>query len=250
MSRPAGRPGEAAAKFSGKYGQSTAVCLFDRVFVPWERVFAAGEWDCASEILYNYTALEQNVARVAGEADVVYALVLDADGRVAAHSRDPERVGAVLEGLVHRRAALASELLVQETVTSQGEAIYDFAVPVQVEGRKWGTIRVGLSKQRMEALIRRTRWELGVLTVATLIVGGLAAAIVARRISRPVQSVAIPGTRRMPARAIPRRARFRAVQPSAKTIRKLTDASSKKSTLSANSDTEPMAIAVVNSTPK
>ena len=54
-------------------------------------------------LLYNYTALEQNVARVAGEADVVYALVLDADGRVAAHSRDPERVGAVLEGLVHRR---------------------------------------------------------------------------------------------------------------------------------------------------
>src|SRR5881409_3582855 len=85
-------------------------------------------------LLYNYTALEQNVARVAGEADVVYALVLDADGRVAAHSRDPERVGAVLEGLVHRRAALAGELLVQETVTSRGEAIYDFALPVQVEG--------------------------------------------------------------------------------------------------------------------
>src|SRR5207247_2283795 len=106
-------------------------------------------------LLYNHTALEQNVARVAGEADVVYALVLDADGRVAAHSRDPERVGAVLEGLVHRRAALASKLLVQETVTSRGEAIYDFAVPVQVEGRKWGTIRVGLSKQRMEAEIGR-----------------------------------------------------------------------------------------------
>src|SRR5439155_349431 len=38
-------------------------------------------------LLYNYTALEQNVARVAGEADVVYALVLDADGRAAARRR-------------------------------------------------------------------------------------------------------------------------------------------------------------------
>ena len=141
-------------------------------------------------LLYNYTALEQNVARVAGEADVVYALVLDADGRVAAHSRDPERVGAVLEGLVHRRAALASELLVQETVTSRGEAIYDFAVPVQVEGRKWGTIRVGLSKQRMEAEIGRTRLELGALTLVVLLLGGLAAALVARRIARPVQRLA------------------------------------------------------------
>ncbi len=44
IARPAGRPGESAAKFSGKYGQSTGVVLFDDVFVPWERVFLAGEW--------------------------------------------------------------------------------------------------------------------------------------------------------------------------------------------------------------
>src|SRR2546427_9423637 len=36
-----------------------------------------------------------------------------------------------------------------------------FAVPVQVEGRKWGRIRVGLSKQRMEAEIGKTRLEVG-----------------------------------------------------------------------------------------
>jgi len=44
-------------------------------------------------LLYNFTALEQNAARVAGEDDVVYAIVLDAEGKVAAHSRRPERVG-------------------------------------------------------------------------------------------------------------------------------------------------------------
>ena len=41
VARPAGRPGEKAAKFSAKYGQSTAVAIFDQVFVPWERVFMA-----------------------------------------------------------------------------------------------------------------------------------------------------------------------------------------------------------------
>ena len=56
--------------------------------------------------------------------------------------------------------------------------------------QKWGTARIGVSKQRMERLIRRTRWELGSLTVATLLLGGLAAALVARRISRPVQQLA------------------------------------------------------------
>jgi len=38
VARPAGRPGEKAALFSGRYGQSTGVLIFERVFVPWERV--------------------------------------------------------------------------------------------------------------------------------------------------------------------------------------------------------------------
>jgi two-component system sensor histidine kinase AtoS len=141
-------------------------------------------------LLYNFTALEQNVARLATEDDVLYAIVLDGEGRVAAHSARLERVGLVLPGEVDRRAADATEPLKQETVSRSGRAIYDFAVPVLVHARKWGTVRVGLSKQRMEALIRRTRWELGGLTVVTLLLGGLSAALVARRISRPVQQLA------------------------------------------------------------
>ncbi len=43
VARRAGRPGEAAAKFSAKYGQSTGVVMFDDVFVPHEHVFLAGE---------------------------------------------------------------------------------------------------------------------------------------------------------------------------------------------------------------
>ncbi|MDX1515103.1 MAG: 4-hydroxyphenylacetate 3-hydroxylase N-terminal domain-containing protein, partial [Gammaproteobacteria bacterium] len=45
VARPAGRPGESGAIFSGKYGQSTGVCLFDTVFVPWDRVFLCGEFE-------------------------------------------------------------------------------------------------------------------------------------------------------------------------------------------------------------
>ena len=85
VARRAGRPGEAAAKFSGKYGQSTGVCLFDRVYVPWERVFCAGEWEHAAEILYNYTAQHRHtcVAARAGFGDLLIgagALVTEANG--------------------------------------------------------------------------------------------------------------------------------------------------------------------------
>jgi two-component system sensor histidine kinase AtoS len=141
-------------------------------------------------LLYNFTALEQNVVRLASEDDIDYAIILDADGRVVADSERADRVGQVLTGPVDRRATEADEPLVQDTATRAGRALYDFAVPIVVQGHRWGTVRVGLSKQRMEALIRQTRWELAGLTVATLMVGGLAAAIVARRISRPVQRVA------------------------------------------------------------
>ena len=43
VARPAGRPGESAAKLTGKYGQSTGVVHFDDVFVPHERTFLMGQ---------------------------------------------------------------------------------------------------------------------------------------------------------------------------------------------------------------
>jgi two-component system sensor histidine kinase AtoS len=160
-------------------------------------------------LLYNFTALEQNVARIAAEQDVRYAIVLDADGRVAAFSGHPDRVGTVLDGPVDGRAAAAVTPLTQHTTLADtGEKVYDFAVPVVVERRPWGVVRVGLSKRRMEAQIRRTRFELLSLTVATLVLGGVAAALVARRIARPVRQLAEG------AKAISRGERMPRIEPS------------------------------------
>ena len=142
-------------------------------------------------LLYSYTTLEQNVARVAGEADVVYAIILDAEARVAAHSRHPELGGVALSGPADELAAKTDTFLVQETVRrGTGEPIYDFVVPIVIDRQRWGTVRVGLSKRRMEAEIRQTRLELGALTLGTLVLGGLVAALVARRIARPVRELA------------------------------------------------------------
>jgi methyl-accepting chemotaxis protein len=141
-------------------------------------------------LLYNFTALEQNVVRVAAETDVAYAIVLDADGKIAAHSRHSERVGLVLHGPADQRAIQATGPVVQATMSDSGDAISDFAVPVLVNNQRWGTVRVGLSRARMEAEIRTTRLELAALGALTLLLGGLAAALMARRIVRPVQRLA------------------------------------------------------------
>jgi len=140
-------------------------------------------------LMYNFTALEQNVARVAAEEDVRYAIILDADGQVAAHSVRHDAVGHALDDQVSQRAVAAGGPLTQQTVF-QREPIYDFAVPIVTDQQRWGTVRVGLSKKRMEAEIARTRFELLGITLATLVLGGVAAALAARRIARPVRQLA------------------------------------------------------------
>src|SRR5215467_9975003 len=60
-------------------------------------------------LLHHSDALLLELVRVAAEHDVVYAVVLDADGKVAAHSRYPERVGLLLRGAVHEQAARTLE---------------------------------------------------------------------------------------------------------------------------------------------
>jgi len=85
VARPAGRPGEPAATFSGRYGQSTGVALFERVFVPWERVFLAGEWEHSGFLTYSYATHHRHtcIGARAGFGDLLIgagALMTEANG--------------------------------------------------------------------------------------------------------------------------------------------------------------------------
>ncbi len=85
VARPAGRPGENAAKFSATYGQSTGVLLFDRVFVPWDRVFLCGEWEHSGFLTTSYAAHHRHscIGARAGFGDLLIgagALMIEANG--------------------------------------------------------------------------------------------------------------------------------------------------------------------------
>jgi signal transduction histidine kinase/CheY-like chemotaxis protein len=141
-------------------------------------------------VLYNYTVLEQNVSRLDQEADVAYAIILDREGKVAAHSQRPETVGYALDDALLDRVLSAGGPLVQELLTPGGEPLYDFAVPIVSSDERWGTARVGLSRRQMEREIAETRRQLAGLTLVTLVVAGLASGLVARGIARPVRQLA------------------------------------------------------------
>jgi PAS domain S-box-containing protein len=140
-------------------------------------------------LVYNFTTLEQNVSRMAAEEDVEYALILDLEGRLVAHSRHPEQVGSLLTDAPTHLAVAAAGPLVQ-AVTVGGVSHYDFSHPLHAGGQRWGTARVGLSRKPMEAEIARTRAELIALAVTTLALGALGSALVARRIAHPVRRLA------------------------------------------------------------
>ncbi len=99
IARPAGRPGESAAKFSAKYGQSTGVVVFEDVFVPHERVFLAGECEEGGFLTTSYATHHRHscIGARAGFGDLLIgagALITEANGL------DPERHGHIRDAMV------------------------------------------------------------------------------------------------------------------------------------------------------
>ena len=89
VARPAGRPGDkvehGAPLFSRRYGQSTGVVIFDQVFVPWERVFYADEWEHSGTMTRHYATHHRHscIAARAGFGDLLIgagALMCEANG--------------------------------------------------------------------------------------------------------------------------------------------------------------------------
>ena len=107
VARPAGRPGDRLehgdAAFSRRYGQSTGVVVFDRVFVPWERVFYAGhadEVEHSAHLTYSYATHHRHtcIAARAGFGDLLIgagALMTEANG-----FPDPGAVASLREPMV------------------------------------------------------------------------------------------------------------------------------------------------------
>ena len=104
VARPAGRPGDklehGAALFSRRYGQSTGVVIFDKVMVPWERVFYAGEWEHSQSLTYSYATHHRHscIAARAGFGDLLIgagALMCEANG-----FPDPGAVSSLREPMV------------------------------------------------------------------------------------------------------------------------------------------------------
>ncbi len=143
-------------------------------------------------LTYNYVVLEQNAEKVALEEDIAYVIIHDKEGKVAAYSQHDEKQGTILTDDVSQRAVSAKEPLIQSTLAQERKTrILDISIPVYIKEseEKWGTIRVGLSLERMSRQILKTRLNLLLLGFFAILLGVLGSIFFARRITQPISKL-------------------------------------------------------------
>ena len=157
-------------------------------------ILARGLADASTNSLvtYNYVGVEQSLSVATGSPDVVYAVVLDKEGNVAASSiRDTQSRRILLQE--KEPAPAGTDPLIRQRLIpgSPAETVYDVAVPVMVEGyeQRWGMVRLGISLESMNRQISRTRSLIFAFGLMALAVGSLGSVILAQRITKPLQAL-------------------------------------------------------------
>jgi signal transduction histidine kinase len=129
---------------------------------------------------------------IASTRRVRYAMLLDDDGEVLAHTRAIER-GRRYDDPASRAAVTARGPLLQKRVDADGISVYDFTVPVSVGGGQRAAARIGLSIEHELRELTRTRNSILGFGLAVLALGLAWATYQARRLTQPVRAL-VEGT--------------------------------------------------------
>jgi signal transduction histidine kinase/ActR/RegA family two-component response regulator len=135
----------------------------------------------------DYSGLQEIIDAQRRYPDLLFAMILDQEGHVLAHS-DTKVVGQYLQDLPKTRMNGTGY-----NIISQAAELVDVATPVVLVGREIGWVRIGLG-QETTAQRLRTITRSGVINaIAAIVIGSLAVAFLGWRLTRrlyAIQSVA------------------------------------------------------------
>lgn len=122
---------------------------------------------------------------------VAYAMVLDPEGRILAHS-DPARYPmgeSVLHDPVARPGGRIDGVSLHSAAAGRNETIHDVAVPIVLDKQRIGVARVGVTTRHLEATV--TRMARDVLLITTLLAAsGVALGFfISRRMTRALRKL-------------------------------------------------------------
>ncbi|THB71365.1 MAG: PAS domain-containing sensor histidine kinase [Desulfovibrio sp.] len=115
---------------------------------------------------------------VAGDTGVLYSFLLDSQGNVLVHSFD----GGFPTDLVAVNPAGDSGVSIR-LLDDRGRLIDDFAAPVTVAGSRLGTVRIGISRDNVQASINELILAIIGLSALALVLAIGAATVFARRMT-------------------------------------------------------------------
>lgn len=121
--------------------------------------------------------------------DVVYAMVMDNEGRVFAHS-DFSRKGMILSDSSDQAALKADSLLFQKTLFNN-EAVLDAAIPITLKAKtlKIGVARIGLSEKDLNEAIRKQKVVYLWIALGFIASGLLVSFALARVLTKPLDTL-------------------------------------------------------------
>jgi two-component system NtrC family sensor kinase len=119
------------------------------------------------------------------DRDVYYAFALNAQDEVLAHTF-PKGFPIELKAAntVHEAQKYSRRLL-----DTGRELLYDFAVPVMISEHRFGTVRLGLLRTRVEQAIQSLSLMMLLATTLVVALSGLIGALLARAVGKPIESL-------------------------------------------------------------
>ena len=160
------------------------------------RIFASGA-NLTHLKTYNYRMLQVNARLARRESRLLYVVVYDKEGKVAAHSEDASLINTHPTGAAARQSLQARNPLFRQLnhrlLDGSSEVpVFDFTVPVlSSESRlRWGTVRLGFLTDGMRQRVREIQSVILKVGLAAVVAGILGARILANRITDPVSTIA------------------------------------------------------------
>ena len=156
-------------------------------------------------VVHDYLQLTEVIeAAVRRDAEVVYGVIMDSERRAIAHSNRELR-GKTLDDENAKMAVKTSTATTRKT--TDVPPLVEAIAPLSVAGKRWGTVRFGLSldalnrdlredERRVRADIQRSIAATAIAGVVLLFVGTLVGLIAAARIARPLHGL-LAGVRRI-----------------------------------------------------
>lgn len=120
--------------------------------------------------------------------DIVYIAILNEEGRVISHNNIAE-YGKIYSDRLTQNALLSHETIMQQYHGKEHDVL-DFSTPLSIGKKRWGTLRFGISLEKVEHEIEATIKKIAVFTIFLLIAGFAVILLLSRRFISPITQLA------------------------------------------------------------